>query len=131
MVTTGCIPRILDYQGARIAPSAYDVVSILWDPYYRLNAVLRTRLVDYYTHKMTEHSVTFSKNEFVSTLLPCRLQRHMQALGAFGFLSHNKGKKYFLKHISEGLRLLKEDVALSENTYPELNKVVIGLKEIV
>jgi NDP-sugar pyrophosphorylase family protein/aminoglycoside/choline kinase family phosphotransferase len=131
MVTTGFIPRILDYQGARMAPPAYDVVSILWDPYYRLNEVLRVQLVDYYTHKMKERSVSFSKNEFVNTVLPCRLQRHMQALGAYSFLSRNKGKKYFLKHISEGLRLLKEDVALSENTYPELNKVVIALKEIV
>ncbi len=38
----------------------------------------------------------------------------MQALGAYGFLSVVKGKKYFLKHIPEALRLLKEETACDE-----------------
>ena len=36
MVVKGNLPRLLDYQGARIGPPAYDVASLLWDPYYRL-----------------------------------------------------------------------------------------------
>jgi aminoglycoside/choline kinase family phosphotransferase len=68
-----------------------------------------------------------SEKEFRDTLLPCRLQRHMQALGAYSFLSSVKGKKYFLKHIPEGLRLLKEDVALTKDTYPELYNLVISI----
>ena len=52
--------------------------------------------------------------------IPCRLQRHMQALGAYGFLSRVKGKKYFLKHIPEALRLLKEETAAAKKDYPEL-----------
>ena len=35
----------------------------------------------------------------------------MQALGAYGFLSVVKGKKYFLKHVPEALRLLREETA--------------------
>ena len=48
----------------------------------------------------------------------------MQALGAYGFLSLKKGKRYFLKHVPEGLRLLKEDIELAGETYPVLYNLV-------
>ncbi len=71
--------------------------------------------------------ILFDETQFRTSLLCCRLQRHMQALGAYGFLSKIKGKKYFMKHIPEALRLLKEDVSLSKEKYPELYNLVMGL----
>jgi aminoglycoside/choline kinase family phosphotransferase len=135
MVTKGENPRLLDFQGARIGPPAYDVASILWDPYCPLEESLRERLLDYYIRKIIPSDPPFGKmgqrrileDEFMKTLLPCRLQRHMQALGAYGFLSSVKGKKYFMKYIPEGLRLLREDTTLSKNEYPALNDLVNGL----
>jgi len=127
MIAKGGIPRIIDYQGARIGPPPYDLVSILWDPYYRLENDLRKSLLDYYMNIMSENSRWFSQNEFRETMVPCRLQRHMQALGAYGFLSSAKGKKYFLKYIPEGVRLLKEDVSLAKDDYPELYSLVISI----
>ena len=151
MIANGEIPKVVDYQGARIGPPAYDVVSLLWDPYYRLEDDLREQLLEYYIGKMIElfnsnkdHETNprvpplvrlrrrgeggfFNKIESQKTLLPCRLQRHMQALGAYGFLSKIKGKKYFLKHVPEGLRLLKKDVSLAKDEYPELYDLVMSL----
>jgi NDP-sugar pyrophosphorylase family protein len=161
MITKGTVPRLLDYQGARIGPPAYDLVSILWDPYYRLDDALREKLLDYYISQMEinppspplekggkkgvlkkggeegvlkkEAQGVFLKREgyfnkeFRDTLLPCRLQRHMQALGAYGFLSLKKGKRYFLKYVPEGLRLLKEDAALSQDSYPVLHDIAMIL----
>ncbi|MEK6691278.1 MAG: sugar phosphate nucleotidyltransferase [Nitrospirota bacterium] len=142
MVTKGNIPRIVDYQGARIGPPAYDLVSLLWDPYYRLTNTLREKLIDYYIFKSEENweakaSPTLKpfspmgrgdfSRPFRKTLLPCRLQRHMQALGAYGFLSMVKGKRYFLKYVPEGLKLLKEDIILSKIEYPKLYRLVMGL----
>jgi NDP-sugar pyrophosphorylase family protein/aminoglycoside/choline kinase family phosphotransferase len=165
MIKKGCIPRLLDYQGARIGPPAYDLVSILWDPYYRLEDDIRAELLDYYIRK-TKKSYTdqkcsatnpplpprlrvvptfnkggqrgffikgeqakfspneFNETDFRETLLPCRFQRHMQALGAYGFLSSIKGKKYFLKYVPEGLRLLQEDAFLSKDRYPILYNLI-------
>jgi NDP-sugar pyrophosphorylase family protein/aminoglycoside/choline kinase family phosphotransferase len=155
MITKGGTPRLVDYQGARVGPPAYDVVSLLWDPYYRLEDNLRAQLLDYYIRKMKNATNPpcpplqkggkrgflargrvgrffikgelarfsmneFNETEFRETLLPCRLQRHMQALGAYGFLSSIKGKKYFLKYTPEGLRLLQEDAFLSKDEYPVL-----------
>ncbi|MEW6001556.1 MAG: sugar phosphate nucleotidyltransferase [Nitrospirota bacterium] len=125
MITKGRLPRILDYQGARIGPPAYDIVSILWDPYYRLEGGLGERLLDYYIGRMSENPVRiFNEGDFIETLLPCRLQRHMQALGAYGFLSTVKGKRHFLKYVLRGLRLLKEDISFSKKEYPELDNLV-------
>jgi len=132
MITRGEIPRILDYQGARIGPPAYDAASILWDPYYRLEDDLREKLLDYYIKQIVPQYPPFSKGgqggilekQFRDTLLPCRLQRHMQALGAYGFLSSVKGKKYFLKYVPEALRLLREDLAKAKKEFPLLHTLL-------
>jgi NDP-sugar pyrophosphorylase family protein/aminoglycoside/choline kinase family phosphotransferase len=116
--------QLIDYQGARMGPSAYDVASILWDPYYRLEENMRERLVDYYISKIEDK---FDADYFRETLNVCRLQRHMQALGAYGFLSSVKGKKYFLKYVPEGLRLLKEDMSLLKDEYPDLHELIVKL----
>jgi NDP-sugar pyrophosphorylase family protein/aminoglycoside/choline kinase family phosphotransferase len=130
MITPGGIPRVIDFQGARMAPPAYDVASILWDPYHRLNDGVRERLIEYYTGEMKRGSTGFNETLFRESLIPCRLQRHMQALGAYGFLSRVKGKKYFLKHIPEALRLLKEETAAVKNEYPGLHHLVQGISPV-
>jgi hypothetical protein len=127
MITPGGIPRVIDFQGARMAPPAYDVASILWDPYYRLDEGIRERLTDYYVDEMRQASAGFNDELFRKSLVPCRLQRHMQALGAYGFLSVVKGKKYFLKHVPEALRLLREETTATMTDYPELYRLVQSL----
>lgn len=121
--------RLIDFQGARMGPPAYDVASVLWDPYYRLRDDMRERLLEYYTDKVVSSSGgACSRKHFRDTLLPCRLQRHMQALGAYGFLSAVKGRKYFLKHVPEALRLLKEDISLCRDEYPEMHRLIMNLQ---
>ena len=128
MMTKGDIPSVIDYQGARMAPPAYDIASILYDPYAPLGDELRGRLLVYYTSRMTECAgFWFNADEFTESLIYCRLQRHMQALGAYGFLSTIKGKTYFLRHVTEGLRLLKEDAKLAREEYPILCDLVLRL----
>jgi hypothetical protein len=38
-----------------------------------------------------------------------------------------KGKKYFLKHVPEALRLLKQDAAAVQQEYPELARLIASL----
>ncbi|MEE9543350.1 MAG: sugar phosphate nucleotidyltransferase [Thermodesulfobacteriota bacterium] len=130
MVPDGDRILIIDFQGAGLGPPAYDIASMLWDPYYRLDDLLRQYLVDYYIHQMKrQNSSTFDEDTFRESLLPCRLQRHMQALGAYGFLSLVKGKKYFLKHTTEGFRLLTDEISLSRVEYPELYELIMSFDE--
>ena len=121
MITSGGTPRLIDYQGARIGPPAYDLASLLWDPYYSLESGTRNRLLDYYISKLRDAQAgKFNAADFKTSLRLCRIQRHMQALGAYGFLSNVKGKRYFLKYVPEGVRLLQEDIAEVKDEYPEL-----------
>ena len=146
MITKGGVPRLLDFQGARIGPPAYDLASFLWDPYYRLDDHTRELLLEYYMQKIAcalsckegqkspqenRSREECSENTFRNTILHCRVQRHMQALGAYGFLSLVKGKKYFLKYIPEGMRLLREDMEVAQDEYPILRKLVIRLSKEV
>ena len=128
MVTKDGTPRVIDYQGARIGPPAYDLASVLWDPYFCLEEDMRERLLCHYMGKMSVAAFdAFDEDEFRYSLLLCRLQRHMQALGAYGFLSNVKGKKYFLKHIPQAMRYLTEETALAAEDFPALLELVWGL----
>ncbi len=130
MITQG-VPRFIDYQGARMAPPAYDIASILWDPYYRLDDAMRENLLAYYIELRTHRANgDFSIPSFLNSLAICKLQRHMQALGAYGFLSTVRGKPYFRKHIPEGLRLLKQDTTETAHAYPALAALVVSLYDI-
>lgn len=124
MITEVNVPRVIDYQGARMGPPAYDLASILWDPYHPLDEDVRNHLLEYYLSHKKEEDKTFSEKDFAATLLSCRLQRHMQALGAYAFLSQKKGKKYFLKHVKEGIRLLKDDIAEVKEDFPALFELI-------
>jgi NDP-sugar pyrophosphorylase family protein len=129
MVMKGQEIRIIDYQGARIGPPAYDVASILLDPYYRLEDDMREHLLEYYMNKMKiSIGAMIDETSLKDSLLTCSLQRHMQALGAYGFLSSVKGKKYFLKFVPEGLRLLKEDASHAKDEYPGLYQLIMSLE---
>jgi len=118
--------RVIDYQGARVGPPAYDVVSLLYDPYYPLHERMREKLIGYYIEMMKKET-SFEENGFIESLNICRLQRHMQALGAYGFLSVKKGKRHFLKFIPEGVRLLKEDIDIVRDDYRELYNLIMSL----
>jgi NDP-sugar pyrophosphorylase family protein/aminoglycoside/choline kinase family phosphotransferase len=124
MMTRANMPKLIDYQGSRMGPPAYDIVSFLWDPYVRLDDSLRENLVRYYIDKSSRISATFKASEFTETLITCRLQRHMQALGAYSYLSKVKGKGHFLKHVPEAFRQLKNDIKLTGKMYPALNDLI-------
>lgn len=125
MIQDKDIPRLVDYQGARIGPPAYDLVSILWDPYFQLEAEMRNRLIEYYLRGMSACGGRhWREEEFAQTMLPCRLQRHMQALGAYGFLARVKAKAYFLKHVPLALHYLAEEAEAVATEYPCLSEVV-------
>jgi NDP-sugar pyrophosphorylase family protein len=128
MIAKANMPRLIDYQGARMGPPAYDIVSVLWDPYVCLDDILRESLIKYYIHESVKVSKEFKGPEFRKTLLTCRLQRHMQALGAYSYLSKMKGKGYFLKHVPEALRQLKNDISTARDMYPILNDLICEIK---
>ncbi len=105
--------RIVDYQGTRYGPVAYDLMSLLKDAYVDIPATLRREMQEYYYRKTQETGVkelTFSKEQFRKYAVVAGLQRNMQALGAFTFLSLVKGKQKYLGYIPNGVRNLIEGI---------------------
>jgi len=58
------------------------------------------------------------------------LQRNLQVLGAYAFLSQKKGKVFFVQHISPALDMLTELLEIPlQGKYPQLNALAIKLRE--
>jgi NDP-sugar pyrophosphorylase family protein/aminoglycoside/choline kinase family phosphotransferase len=116
----------IDYQSARMGPAGYDIASLIWDPYVKLNNELRKKLVNFYIKHCNLQDISFLKE-----LSLCRIQRHMQALGAYGFLASKKGKKSFLKFIPYGLSLLIGDFEECYIDLPRIKNLVLKLKNLI
>ncbi|MEZ4386812.1 MAG: phosphotransferase [Candidatus Krumholzibacteriia bacterium] len=94
------VVRMVDVQGMRWGPLAYDAVSLLYDPYVELDPVLREDLLAAYPARLAERGAPRpSDAQWRAMTLAAGLQRVMQALGAYAFLGHIKGRAGFLAHI--------------------------------
>lgn len=91
----------IDFQGMRYGSAAYDLASLLYDPYVKLTPELRTRLAAYYGRCCPEHS------EAVDLFFEGAVQRLVQALGAYGRLA-GLGLSGFVRHILPALENLLE-----------------------
>ena len=91
--------RIIDFQGARLGPLAYDLASLLIDPYASLSSDEQEMLFNYYIKQAGRLLVDFDPDQFRRGYICLALQRNLQILGAFAFLSQQKGKIFFEKYI--------------------------------
>jgi N-acetylmuramate 1-kinase len=96
---------LIDFQGMRAGLAAYDLASLLYDPYVTLTAQERAELLRYY---YVRASVPAGLDEFTDLFRRCALQRLLQALGAYGTIGLLRGKPEFLRHIHPALRNLQE-----------------------
>lgn len=91
----------IDFQGMRYGAAAYDLASLLYDPYVKLTPSLRTRLAAHYGACHPENP------EAVGLFFEGAAQRLVQALGAYGRLV-GLGLPGFARHILPALENLLE-----------------------
>jgi aminoglycoside/choline kinase family phosphotransferase len=103
LTSTG--PAFIDFQGMRAGPPAYDLASLLCDPYVMLPEPLQTDLLAYYAAGLGAGDV-----EAVRLFWPAAVQRLVQALGAYGRLGGLEGCRRFLEHIGPATRMLQRAV---------------------
>ncbi len=72
-------PAIIDFQGMRYGAAAYDLASLLYDPYVELTAEDRHALAALYARKA-------NRPDIEAVLPMAAVQRLVQALGAYGRL---------------------------------------------
>lgn len=123
MVTNGAI-RVIDFQTATCGIPHYDLVSLLKDAYYVLDDDQRAELCDVYLEALAEAGgPRYDTRRFLEVFELAGLQRNMQTLGAFAFLSLHKGKREFIAFIPTGLAYLSQALARLPD-YPALADLV-------
>lgn len=109
MVCGGKI-RIIDFQGARLGPLGYDPASLLIDPYVGLSSDRQQALLGYYLDALASH-ILLDRGRFIEGYYYISLQRNLQILGAFAFLSKSRGKEFFRQFITPAATTLHEHLA--------------------
>jgi len=107
------MPQIafVDFQGARNGSIYYDAASLLWDPYMMLPAESVKQLFTLW-HSANPLLKNTSFETAWENFLIASLQRIMQALGAYCFLSKKKGIKSFEQYIEPGAKRLREIIPI-------------------
>jgi aminoglycoside/choline kinase family phosphotransferase len=104
--------RIIDFQGGRLGPLAYDLASTLIDPYVNLSTEFREQLIDAYIAELNRW-LPYDADRFRQEYFYLALQRNLQVLGAFAFLGGQCGKTFFLPYIRPALASLQALLAKS------------------
>jgi hypothetical protein len=102
--------RIIDFQGGRLGPLAYDLASLLLDPYVGLPNQVREELAHEYILELNRH-LNYDAGQFRREYTYLSLQRNLQMLGAFAFLSGRRGKVFFRPYIRPALLSLQSLLA--------------------
>ena len=119
----------IDFQGMRPGLPQYDLASLLCDPYVEISGEERDSLLNYYRELQADADTDVGEN-FERVFWQCAVQRLMQALGAYGFLSIHRGKPAFRAHVTPALIRLREALASlhPEDRLDELAAVLKNLK---
>lgn len=120
---------ILDWQGGRLGPLAYDLASLIIDPYVQLRdwekeTVYRTYLEGLRRNRPQQVA------SFEKSFPYLAVQRNLQILGAFAFLSRVRGKTYFENYIPPAMESLQRLLeGLSDQSLSSLRDLVRSLLE--
>ncbi|GLI33001.1 aminoglycoside phosphotransferase family protein [Desulforhabdus amnigena] len=115
---------LLDFQGVRFGPPAYDLASLLIDPYVVLPCRMQESMVETYW-SVARKFLGYSSRQFRDSYRAVRVSRNLQALGAYGYLGCVKGKTSFFQYIPRAWQQLHywlNDAA--KGKYPKLEKWV-------
>jgi len=97
----------IDWQGARMGPPGYDLASLLIDPYTKLLPEQREGIYERYLLLIGEYDAGLTDD--LRTYYPyLAIQRNLQILGAFSFLSKTMNKTYFEAYIPVALKTLHD-----------------------
>jgi aminoglycoside/choline kinase family phosphotransferase len=113
---------ILDWQGARVGPAAYDLASLLYDPYVEIPPLDQKYLLGIYRQERADKNLA----KHLDHVAPLRL---MQAIGAYGHLMQ-KGLPYG-SYISPALFRLYGLLAKMHGFGPLTDLVAVALKRIL
>lgn len=111
----------VDWQGGRLGPLGYDLASLIIDPYTGLSSQQRDELFQEYILMIREHNPAWV-DPFKEYFAYLAIQRNLQILGAFAFLTKERNKLHFEAYIPPAKRTLKE--LLHQSNDPRLSPLI-------
>lgn len=93
---------VLLISGGRQGPLGYDLASLLIDPYAALPGIFQEELQELYLDELEKLTVVNRKG-FREEYLFLAVQRNLQIIGAFSFLSQQRKKIFFQQFIGPAL----------------------------
>ncbi len=106
MVSSGRI-AIIDFQAGRLGPPGYDLASLLIDPYADLSDMEQQDLFSAYIDEMMFYP-TVSIDKIKRSFPYLAVQRNLQIIGAFAYLSGKMQKPFFKPYILPSLLMLRK-----------------------
>ena len=95
---------VIDFQDARMGPSTYDLVSLLRDCYVELPQSLVTNMIAYFLDELP----TNQGLDFQARFDLMSVQRHLKALGTFGYQISRNSRPEFADYLPRTLKYLRE-----------------------
>lgn len=118
--------HVIDFQDARMGALAYDIASLLRDPYVSVTAECEKDLLKYYLEQALQYlKAGFSEAEFYEVYEYQAIQRCFKAVGTFTSMFNKKQDRRYLKHIAPAL----ERVQQSLQKFPALKEFKTALQD--
>lgn len=113
----------IDYQAAMEGPAMYDMVSFLYQAKANFPDEFKGEMLDFYISLFDGET---ERQSLRKSVLPIRLLRNLQVLGAYGFRGLVQKKEHFIKSIDQGIKnLIQTSQSWDEmGNYPELRDLI-------
>jgi N-acetylmuramate 1-kinase len=122
---------LIDFQGARLGPLQYDLAALLLDPYVNLPLSTQEILLTAYLELLQPY-LPVDPEGWRQRYNYVALCRNLQILGAYGFLSQQKGKTFFQQFIPAAFWSLQHRLAcLPAGELPRLRLLVSQAAAVV
>lgn len=107
---------VIDFQDARMGPPHYDVASLLFDSYVKLEEEVRAELVEHYKSNALKTSIAEGiGKDFEKDLCRMALQRNIKALGTFGFQAASRKNTLYAKFMPDTVAYVERNMRLFED----------------
>ncbi|MBP9674461.1 MAG: phosphotransferase [Bacteriovoracaceae bacterium] len=109
---------LIDFQDARLGIPQYDLVSLLEDCYYSIDATNKEKLISYYWNSYAKSfSGQGSYENFLRLYDLMSIQRVFKALGSFAYIFYHRKDERYLKYMGYGMEKIKHILS----SYSEFN----------
>lgn len=124
MIAPDGTPWMIDFQGGRKGPAAYDIASFIHQARAGFDTDTREWLIDIYIDEATRLGNRLNPDTLRYEIRLMALVRSLQTLGAYGLRGKTERKSHFLRSIPPALAGLKRLTEKPFDRYPYLMKVI-------